>query len=90
MAVLLTLVTCSIPVQKVPSLPKSGCVVSSLLYLAEQRELLGDAVVLCVGFFLIFFYFLKSKNLPVSHGHRLQDLENSGRMSCIVEIAVVD
>lgn len=58
--VLLTLVTCSIPVQKVPSLQGDGTgqgVSSphSLLDLAEQGELLGDAVVPCV-FFLNFIF----------------------------------
>lgn len=61
MAVLLTLVTCSIPLQKVPSLQgdaTSQGVLSPhlLLFLAEQSELLGVAAVLCVVF-LNFFLF---------------------------------
>lgn len=92
MAVLLTLVTCSIPLQKVPSLQGDGTsqdVLSPhlLLFLAEQRELLGDAAVLRVVF--LNFFFFKSKNLPMSHGDHLQDSENSCKMAWIVEIGVV-
>lgn len=60
MVVLLTLVTCSIPVQEVPSLQGNGTnqgVSSphSLLDLAEQGELLGGAAVPCVVFLNFIF-----------------------------------
>lgn len=92
LAVLLTLVTCSIPLQKVPSLQGDGTsqgVLSPhlLLFLAEQSELLGDAAILCVVF--LNSLFCKSKNLPMSQGDNLQDSENSCTMAWIVEIGVV-
>lgn len=58
--VLLTLATCSIPVQEVPSLQEDGTSQGvssphSLLDLAEHRELLGGAAVPCVVFLNFFF-----------------------------------